>query len=343
MTKGIRDLRREALENAQKQLAAQYEAALMQSVTAVDAVVQEKGRQQTTLIEGQMAEIQRQLDEWVLAAPNPASSRDLGRDASRVHDLLLARIHKIDFRQVERAVRDLLDADADAGRAALLMFRRCDELAGRLCAARIREILKAETDSGKFQYKSIPFRPGDRNSADALLRRLAGHLGLDIADLSHSEQLDLITTTLCGSLQPGSIVLLDIGDCDYLTHDDPASLQWVITEFWQKLLADLKSAVHRLPGTVTVMALLFFDGDLPDGALADEQCCCAHDFERERLLEIELKPWTRREVEDWLTRWGLPESYSVEKTRLLAEIIMDVTGGSPTQIENQLLRRCAAV
>jgi len=335
-----RTRRRKSLERALEKLAQQYDAVLMQSVTVIDAGARVQAEQQVAEIDRRMETLQEELDQLALAPPNPARRDDPGPDPSQVHDLLRERLHRIDFRQVERVIRRLLDGDADTGRAGLLLFQQGSDMIRRLCAERIVNILKTESGA-LFRHFPIELRYGDRNDAGALLRHLAAYLDLDVGGRSRPEQLGLVSEGLCGSLQAGSIALLDIGGCDWLIHDEPAALRWIVTDFWRRLLLDLQTAARQLPGSVTVVALLFFD-ELPAGVLTPVHFCTVDDLRRERLVKMGLHPWTLVEVEDWLNRWGMP-GHPLDETRHIAERIMWISGGMPSVIANELLQRCAAL
>jgi hypothetical protein len=344
----VRGSQRESLNKALARLAQQYDAALMQSVSVIDAAARVQAEQQAQEIDQRMQEIEAKLQQLEPAPPGSARALDPGRDRdpAPVHDLLRDRLHKIDFRQVERAIRDLMDGYPPAGRAALLLFQRCGEMNGRLCAERIRRILKAETaEQGSFRYLPVQFRPADISNPGALVRHLAGYLGLTGPGVPLDPPLKQVTATLCDSLQAGSIALIEISGCDFLTHQRPTALHWIITDFWHGLLDDLGRVAGGLPGTVTVIALVCFDSRVPEGALVPEYCCTIDDQEdvrRERLVEITLRAWERVEVEDWLTRFGGLRQSSAEEVRLLTETIMAASGGIPSLIANQLLEQCAA-
>ncbi|WP_295458826.1 hypothetical protein [uncultured Thiodictyon sp.] len=228
----IRAIKRKALQKQLEALAPQYEAALLQSVTAIDAVAEEKAKQQANAIETRMLSIQGQLDQLDLALPDANFPLDPGRDPNRVDALLQQHLHRVDFKRLRRWLRDLLETDCDAGRAGLVMFRRASEMNGRLAARCIRELLKAETDQGKFRPLPVEIGLGDQNDVGAVLRRLAGHLDLHLADCPAGEQLPLVTATLCRSSQAGSIVFIEIGCCEYLLGDHGA-VQWLVTDFWR--------------------------------------------------------------------------------------------------------------
>jgi len=342
----VRDARtrqRDALHRPFDALARQFEAALMQSVNAIDGAARVQADDQAKEIDRHMQAIEARLGELELVHPQGRCNQDPARDPAAMHDLLRERLHKIDFRHVERAIRDLLDGEAAGGRAGLFLFQRCGEMHGRLCAERILRILKSKTDRGSFRHLPVEFRPADRNEPGALLRLLAGHLGLDGGGSSGAIDLGQVTGTLCGSMQAGSILLLDIGRCDYLTHERPAALGWIVRDFWPALLDELGRIASGLAGSVTVVALLFFDGPLPEGALPPEHCCTPEAFVRDRVLEIELRHWRSAEVVDWLTHWGGLKGYPAAETRLLAETVLAASRGIPYLVANQLLEQCAAL
>jgi len=266
MAKDYRSLKRTALQDSLERLAEQYAAALEQSASAIDAAAAVQARQQAEAIDKRMQDTQRELDHMELSLSEPNQKDDTGRDPGRVHDLLRERLHRIDFRQVERAIRRVLDADTERGRAGLLLFEHCSRMNGRRCAERIASILKAEGGE-LFQPYPIGLRHGDRNGAGALLRHIAPYFNLDIEARTRPEQLARVSESLTGSLQAGSIALIEVGGCDWLTYDEPEALHWLVTDFWRCLLADLETAARKLlPGTVTLIVLLFFDGEVPAGA-----------------------------------------------------------------------------
>jgi hypothetical protein len=337
--------KREGLERALEVLAKQWEAAISQSATAIDAVARVQAEQQADDIEERMDALHERLDRLALAPPDPARPEDRGPDPGQVLGLLRERLHRIDFREVERVIRRLLDDDLsggpDAGRAGLLLFEGCSRMSGPLCLERIGKILKDQSGA-LYRHFPVELQPGDRNDTGALLRKLAAHLRADIDGRAPHNQLGMVCECLCGSLQAGSIALLDIRGCDWLVHDDPAALRWIATDFWRQLLSALRAAAQQMPGSVTVVAALSFDDKAPVGMLEPNLCCSVEDPCRERLLAIELLPWTRLEVMDWLSRWGMPDHPWEEKT-LITNQIMQVSRGEPLVIENELLKHCGAL
>jgi hypothetical protein len=316
-----------------------YDAELKQSVLETGAA-KVRSIQQAAGYKTAMDDFLHQIEEIDQVASLVPVPPGAGRDPVSVHEHLRAHLYRIDFKKIKRWLADLMDSDCEDGRAGLLMCRRSRMMSGRLCAELLRETLKADTGAGKFRLVSVGLQPGDHTDVGAPLRRLADELDLRLTDGEPTEQLAAVTRTLCRSLQPGGIVLLTIEHCDYWTHGYPDALQWMVAHFWRQLLEDLKTEARK-HGSVTIVVLLLFDGDLSQDALLPEHCCCIDSFRRERLLVVELAHWKRNEVEEWLARWGLPQTYPRTNTQVMVENIMKATDeGMPMLIEHQLLECC---
>jgi hypothetical protein len=315
-----------------------YDAELKQSVLETGAA-KVRSIQQAAGYKTEMDDLQRQIEDIDRVSPPVTALRGAERDPVSVTQHLSENLYRIDFKHVKRWLADLMDTDCEDGRAGLLMFQCSRKMSGRLCAELLRETLTSATDTGKFRLISVGLQPGDHTDVGAPLRRLADVLGLRLTDGDPTEQLAAVTRTLCRSLQPGSIVLLNIEHCDYWTHGYPDALQWMVAHFWRQLLEDLKTEARK-HGSVTIVVLLLFEGEIPQEALLPEHCCCIDSFRREQLLVVELTHWRPNELEHWLMHWGLPRGYQRTNTLVLVETIMRATEGMPMLIEHQLLECC---
>lgn len=333
-------LRRAALQTALEQLALQYGAALDQSISSPDDAIGVQAAQRLVGIERRMDALQQQLDRLPrLGAAEPGAGTP---DPDGLHDYLRDKVHLVDFKSVQEALETLLAPTQGRVRGGLLLLRRCSEMNGRLCTSRVERTLRERTGRGRFRHYPIEFRASDRNDTAALLRHLGRHLNLDLADRSVDEQLARLSSTLCGSLQGGSIVLIQAGGCNRLVEDHPEALHWLVSCLWPRLLADLEAAAVRLAGPLTLIWLLLAD-DLADGHLDTRYRCAAGAFRRDLVLDLELGPWCQEDVEDWLACYGVPERYPPEATRRLAREIVAGARGNPLAIENALLNLCAVL
>lgn len=341
MTVDSRNSKRQACEQALSKLAALYDEALTQSVVAIDAVARKQAQQQAEEIERRMDDLQSKLDGLALAPANPAHPDDCVTDRQQVHDLLQKNLHRIDFDHVEEAVTHVLAADTEQGSAGMLLFQQCSRMNGRLCSNRVGNLLK-DKSGGLFHPLPIELLPGDRIDAELLLHRLASHLDVETGGHSQREQLHRVSKRLCGSLQVGSIALLEIAGCDSLVRDDPAALQWLVTEFWPRLMADLEQRVATLESAnVSIILLLFFDHELPAGALAKKQCCTLKKRRRDKVLKVKLRNWTKDEVHQWINCWGMP-GHPPDRVARIVEHVMRISEGLPYLISNELQNSCAA-
>jgi len=338
VTQDYRAIKRRALQGKLETLAQQYEAELIESATAAGAK-KKQAEQRAEQIDKEMQAVSAEIEHLERAPQDRTRRDDYGPASSAIHDQLKQHLHRVDFRHVERVIQRLLESDPTRGRAGLLLFQRSGRMNGRRCAERIGNILKSEGGE-LFRHFPVGLRPGDRNGVGSLLHHLAGHLNLSIDARPLAEQLTLVSERLCGALQAGSIALVEVGGCDWLTYDDPAALGWLMTDFWPRLLADLEAVARQLHGSVTVLVLLFFDDEVPVGALSSAYCCSIEAPCRERLLEVELKPWQRREILEWLMRWGMP-GHPAEDVERIADIVLRVSENMPSLMENQLLKLCA--
>ena len=63
------------------------------------------------------------------------------------------------------------------------------------------------------------------------------------------------------------------------------------------------------------------------------------EFDKPKLLELALEPWTKNDILDWVVRYsGL--SHTEPAFELLADTIFRATAGLPTLVAHELLSRC---
>jgi hypothetical protein len=303
-----------------------------------DAVIGEQARQQAEKFEQEMEKIEAKLETLSVSPRNAADMHDSGPDRNEVHDLLKNNLHRIDFGDVGNAVQQVLNRDHAGGRAGLLVLENSALMRGDLGAQRVHDQLKSECGELLRRF-SFRFTPTGRNDSGALLHYLAAELDLDLDGCSDAQKTSVVSRGLCGSLQTNSMVLFDIGACNLLVDDDPAALQWLIDGFWRPLLADLDRVARELPGTVTVIVLLLFDKKLPQGLLPKDYRCSWKRPSRDKLALVRLKKWTPREVADWLAGWGM-RGQSNDGIQATVDNIMNLSGGMPDRIANQLMEHC---
>jgi hypothetical protein len=210
-------------------------------------------------------------------------------------------------------------------------------MGGEWCAMRIRELLRRETSEGRFRYMPVEFQAGERADRIALLRRLGQELGVEPAERDPQGFSRRVIEKLCGSLQSGSVVMLELRRCDYLSLE-PGTIPWVLKDFWSHVIREL-ARVSKDFYEVKLITVLFFDGLPPEDCFAADQCCTLARFKKNKLLKIALQTWTQDDIRDWIARYsGLP--LPRPQIDRMAGKIYASTDGLPTLVVHELLKEC---
>ncbi len=313
----IREKRREGLEQRRDALITDYQN--LNSVLIDEGDPVRKGQFQRRLkrIEIEMDEIEKEL----------------GSGSSPLE----ARLHEIDFKQLEQILRSILQPQAGEACAALLLFQQSTRMGGEWCAARIREILRPMTRPGQFRHIPVEFQPGGRADNLTLLRRLGEDLGVDSIGQNAPVLCQNIVQTLCNSLQSGSIYMIECRQCDYLKHD-PNLFRWVLEDFWGRVVQGLATVAQDYD-EIKVIMLLFVDGVLPQNCLPTQYCCQHDQFQKHRLIEILLEPWKQSDIREWIARYS-ERTLRRAEIDIMADQIYKSTDGDPTLVAHALLRQC---
>jgi len=335
----IRAAKRQILENRLGALLRDYEDTEGQIDWALQAADRNSLRRKAAAIWKEIEEVNCEL-KGVELAPSRPSQGTAGPDPAHVYRELRAKLAEIDFEALERALRKILNTRRDDGCAALLLFQQSARMGGEWCAARVRALLARETDPGCFYPYPIEFQPGEHIDRMAPLRKLGDYLGLEQPADDPQAFAHQIVNKLCGSLQMGSVILLELRRCDYLV-DVPGVLPWLIKQFWQRLVQELATVAQEYYG-VRIIALLFFDAELPLETFPADICCTLEHFERRHVLEMTLCSWSREEIRDWITRFsGLTlKRRDVDR---MADTVYKATDGIPSLVAHQLLDLCSPV
>lgn len=311
------DKRREGLEQRLEALTEEYSDLSTALANETNAVIKAKFKRQLKGVEKEMDDIEKKLE----------------RSSSQLE----SRLHEIDFKLLEQIIREILTNHQEEGCAALLLFQNSARMGGEWCAARIRELLRRMTLEGQFRHIPVEFQPGGRADSMALLRRLGQDYGIEPGGQDLTDFLPLVVQKLCGSLQNGSVVMIECRRCDYLKRD-PDLFRWVLRDFWERVVQDLKTVAQDYD-EIKVIMLLFVDGVLPQDCLPAEHCCQREQFRKDRLLEIPLESWNRQNIREWIARYSGRSLWRSEIDSM-ADTIYESTNGDPTLVAHALLREC---
>ncbi|MCX7108958.1 MAG: hypothetical protein NTX45_02280 [Proteobacteria bacterium] len=338
---GVCDLKtrkRQILENKLERLWEDYQAAIDQSTAVLGAVESKKLQKQADAIYKQIEQLDAELrlldtKPTEIAADAETAQSDIGR----WHRELKSKLPEIDFKLLEETLLRIIKDHSDEGCASLLLFQKSSQMGGEWCAARIRELLQRKTRQGQFRHYPLAFQATERVEGMALLRRLGPHLKLDPASHDLRGFARQVVQTLCGSLQTGSVVLIECGRCDDFLRD-PDVFRWLVEDFWGDMVHAL-AAVANDYEAIKLIFLLYVDGPLPDNAIAEKHCCTLDDYQKHKLLEITLKPWDWDDIHDWIASYSCL-GLTKPQLKRMTDKIYNATDGLPGLVAHELLKEC---
>lgn len=232
---------------------------------------------------------------------------------------------KINFREAKRAIEHIIEELE--GCATLLLLQNSLPMGGECCLEVIRRVLDDATDD--FKRYPIVFTDGGGLDAPGVLHRIGAHLGLHMSG-SVEEYAREIIHTLCGSVQSGSIVYIELKQCDYLTE---SVFTWLLDHFWQPLVIQVPMIVqtHR---RVKFIVVFVADATLPLDCFSEALCCNLDRFESGQALEVPLRPWTYKEIQVWLEQFSGRTAQEVDT--LAAHIYKVSRDGEPHLVSTLL-------
>lgn len=327
----IYEAKRDALNRQVDLLLQDYQAVIAQQSHTLNEADKMRLQRQADTLNQQMDNIADQLD--ALEQDNHQVARtDSAHDYNRRYLALQSKLPRIDFKSLEPTLRRLL-APSEHACAALLLLQNSYTMGGTYCMARLRELLQGETLD--FKYWPVGFDPRGRTDELAVLQGLAGYMNLDPQpDQSLPDYSQAVIETMMGSLQSGSIIFIELKKWEYLTPG-PQVLEWFMG-FWQDTVNALAATTRQLH-QVKIFALIIADPPLPQQHLKAEHQCSARQFDNTKILELRLKKWTLREIQEWMGAYsGLP----APQIDRIAHKIHGATQGLPSAVARALLEEC---
>lgn len=319
--------RRESLEKRLEALTEEYSALSAAIENETNPATKTKQKRCLKAVESEMDEIEGKLE---------------GLDSRRRLLELQSKLPEIDFELLAETIQKILKDHGEGGCAALLLFQKSAKMGGEWCAARIRELLRRKTHPGQFRHIPVAFQPTERVEVMTLLRCLGQHLGIDDpAGRELRSFSEHVVQTLCGSLQNGSIVLIECHKCDYFLNETDI-FYWIVEDFWGAMVRELAAIAKTYYG-VKVIALLFVDDILPAGCFAVDQRCTFEHFQKDRLLEIPLEPWTCEDIKDWIVQYSGLSLLGYQIDLMANKIYRSTLEGLPGLVVHELLKECCPI
>lgn len=324
------------LKDSLAQLWEDYAAAYRQLGQVLDAVTRQRIKRQIEDLDIEIAELDEKIRLCELGATQAAAQQ------RRKH--LESDIPKINFTEVFEVLTQITErTKAEQGGAALLMLQNAHAMGGTLCMGRVKRLLSEGTSD--FRHYEIGLTSGDRLDPWTVMRRLGSYLGcappeVEASPLQLQDYVQSLRSTLEGSVQCGSIILLEIRTWDH--HTLPTVfLPWFVRDFWTPLVQRLPDIARKNP-LVTVICVIVAHTPVQMTDFDPALQCCDDTFDPAKLLPLPLRCWNQNEIRDWLIRYsglGAP-AIGVEPAQIatMAERIYLAAGnGQPMSVRQTLL------
>ncbi|ACC83232.1 hypothetical protein [Nostoc punctiforme] len=220
-------------------------------------------------------------------------------------------IAKIDFEQVMEKIDEIIRGFRRGVRGdALIIVQENLAMAGDLCIKRIQERLGQET--GDFKHIEIEFSPEGCLDKVGFLEKLAEYFNASFTkepEQFEQDCIQLIIEKICGSLQGGSILFMEVRKWDELPCQEDI-FQWFITSFWMPLIARLEivSQTHR---RVKFIGAIVADAEFSSSCIDFDYLCLGEN--PPKMLVLPLQFWTVDEIQEWLECYpGLDNPRSIQ-------------------------------
>ena len=336
---GLGDLkidRRETLRKSLNELEKDYSTTYEQMLETLDNVEINKLQRKADRLSKRIDKLEAEL-KLLDMRPVEITDNTIKQDLAWLHRELQSKLPEIDFKELEITLLKIVNDQSKEGCAALLLFQQSSKMGGEWCAARIKDLLKGKRQV-PFLHIPIEFQANDQAEAMMLLRRLGEHCGMNPVNPDLLEFARQVNRTLCGSLQTGSVMLIECRRCEYLL-ESPEVSHWMVKEFWSELLRELATVTNKFP-KIKLILLLFVDGTLPSNAIADELRCTLEDYQKHKLLEIPLSTWNKDDIYNWIVDYsGLLGLENANLDRM-TDKIFSATDGIPRLVVHELLKEC---
>lgn len=321
MPSKLQELKRKALAENLAELEKKFLAVSNQLSSTLNAGDKIPLQKQLELIEAEIEETEQALTTL------DAQSQNANRQYLDFED----KIHRLDYSEVRTLLDGTVKQSRKEGSLGLFLLHNGNALGGRWCLDLIRKELKEATND--FKHFEIGFIKQDKLDEFVMLDRLAGKLNIEAVTHDAEAYAKEVIRKICGSLQLGSVVLIEVHQWDYFAQQQQM-LTWFVEKFWLQLVCEFKaSQTHR---NVKVMAVLVADSTIPDNCW-QVHCCGENDVASEKLALLPLRHWKRDEVEDWISNYG-GVNWNEQKLTQMTDLIFNASsGGFPSLIYQALI------
>ena len=267
----------------------------------------------------EIEELDEKLSE-IDAKENNSNIRHLNLDKS---------FQKIDYSQAKKIAQSINIQLGDNSGAILIFLQRSTKQKGNYCIKEFLDLIISERKIG--EVITGDFRPYEIDLGSSisefneveLSKRLAGYTDNNNTEESLKDSIK----KLCSSLQGGSIIFIQIKNCDSVLEQE-AFLAWFMKNFWQNVINELDPIFNKYSKIRFIVALIAKSKVFSD-CCSLEYFCSKTTIDHRKIIELPLPDWTVEDIRRWLiNNLGLSNPQSLQ----LAKQIYRESEGTPDTI-----------
>ncbi|MBO3459907.1 hypothetical protein G7B40_030105 [Aetokthonos hydrillicola Thurmond2011] len=288
----------------------------------------------STIDEAQRIRLKRKLEgdsKKIDKLYNLLDKKDISGDSNHRRSCALEeKLPKIDFKEQIETVRNILEECAEDG-AVLFLVNDSLNMAGNLFCLQLRKILNDETTD--FRYFPISFSLDVRLDEIGFLQRLGDHLGMDTIE-TEEEYIKIIEKFFC-FMENGTIIFIELNKINLLS-DMKSFFGWLVNKFWKTLVKTIRlNCEIKDIEQIKFIILAISDTNTDEEYLNSSFFCTEIDFDRNKILAIPLKEWSKKDIHSWLIKYsGLPKH---KISSIANDVYKSSNGGNPKYICDALM------
>ena len=244
----------------------------------------------------------------------------------------------IDFERALETFRKITSQFNKEGYVALFFMEKSFINLGDLCLKRLRDNLASETYNihrQHFRPCSVTYTLGN---LEGVIQGIAEFFNVKREEMT----IELVINKIGNSLQNNSVLFIQI-NCDITDPSDIDPLiPWFINVFWKPLIEKVNEVAKDYEG-IKVVAVIISKTSLNSRFLKEELSCYYNSkrgvFSRDKLVKIPLGKWGKKDIIQWLSKYGNPRLKRTEKNTIAEKIYNATDRGTPLAVYSALQQK----
>ncbi len=244
----------------------------------------------------------------------------------------------IDFERALETFKKITSQFNKEGDVALFFMEKSFINLGDLCLKRLRDNLASETYNihrQHFRPCSVTYTLGN---LEGVIQGIAEFFNVKREEMT----IELVINKIGNSLQNNSVLFIEI-NCDITDPSDIDPLiPWFINVFWKPLIEKVNEVAKDYEG-IKVVAVIISKTSLNSRFLKEELSCYYNSkrgvFSRDKLVKIPLGKWGKKDIIEWLGKYGNPRLQKPEKNTIAEKIYNATDRGTPIAVYSALQQK----